>query len=193
MDFSKELIAYFFRFNHSKNLHKTAVRTSHRAFIKLSPSVCSGLGPYQCCSRLFHALFHLQELFYLVRITRPLRQVFDALNRLSALGHVEQRKFSAVSTIAAVVIFIVNKLVVYCRDPRMNRSSSSVWDGNQSDILCRRLQPDPYKSTATLSNLETLTMATVTLFEMPANLHYSTRPNSESRSSGFFLFFSFFL
>lgn len=77
----------------------------------------------------------------------------------------------------------MNKLVVYCRGLRMNRSASSVWDGNQSDILCRSLQPALSKSSATISNLDTLTMATLTLFEMSANLHYSTRPNSEIRSS----------
>lgn len=70
----------------------------------------------------------------------------------------------------------------------MNRSASSVWDDNQSDLLCRRLQPDLYKSPATISNLEALTITNVTLFEMSANLHYSTRPNSGNRSSGFFFF-----
>jgi hypothetical protein len=96
---------------------------------------------------------------------------------------VQQRRFSVVSIIAAVVTFIVNKLVVYCRGPRTNRPASSMWDANLSDILCRRLQPDPCKSSTTLSNLENLTMATVTLFEMSANLRYS---NSECRSTAFF-------
>jgi len=126
------------------------VRTSNRAPIKLPSFVCSSFGPHKSFSRPFHTPFHFQEPFYLVLITRPSRQVYDALNRLSTLGRVEQRKFSAVSTIAAVVIFIVNKLVVYCRDPRMNRSASSVWDNNQLDLLCRYLQPDLYKNLATV-------------------------------------------
>ena len=162
--------------------------TSNPAPIKVPSSVFSSLGSYKRFSRPFHTPFHFQKLFYLVLITRPSRQVYDALNRLSTLGRVEQRKFTAVSIIAAVVIFIVNKLVVYCRDPRMNWSASSVWDDNQSDLLCRCLQPDLYKSPATVSNLETLTMTNVTLFEISANLHYSTRPNSGSRSSRFFFF-----
>ena len=93
VNFSKEPNAYLLRFSHSKYLHKTAVGTSDIALIKLSSSVCSSLGPHKCFSRLFHALFHFQELFHLVLITTPSRQVFDALNRLSVLGHVEQRNF----------------------------------------------------------------------------------------------------
>jgi hypothetical protein len=57
VDFSEETSAYFYRFNHSKNLLKTAVATSNLALNKISFSFFfSSLGLYKSFSALFHAL-----------------------------------------------------------------------------------------------------------------------------------------
>jgi hypothetical protein len=79
--------------------------------------------------------FTFKSCFYLILLTTPSRQVFDALNRLPALDQVEQRRFSAVSIVITIVIFNMNKLAVYCRSLRMNRSASGVWDGTATDRI----------------------------------------------------------